>query len=168
MNFRFKLYKALTGVNLTVASFFLLMSLFTALLAASLSQALVGILALGAVIIHSVLSLYLQRSLVQPELPLKPNTPGGIRIMGGIVILYAAVMLFSSVGILGNRQEVMEELLKQMPDDQQESAALIMPKVMTAIAVILLVFGATLLVNALLSFSFLKQWKQRQTNTDEL
>lgn len=72
MELRFRLYKVLTSVTMVISSFFVftgLMSVFA--LAQAPLQLLLLTMAWGSCFIHSILSLFLQRSILVPEEPLR-------------------------------------------------------------------------------------------------
>lgn len=164
MNFRFKLFKVLTGVNLFITGFFLLLN-FTSMLMGAFTQGMISIIMLGGVFIHAVLSAYLQRSLQEPGFPLKENTPGGIRIMGGFSILIGAFLLIGAIAMSMYRDVYMKEMTNQMTDEQaaqMDSIRGLMGKVMTIMQVFIIIYGTSIITNALLSLSFLQQWKKKQ------
>lgn len=167
MTFRFKLFKTLTGINLFISGFFLMMALLSVLLMASLTEALIGLLILGAVCIHSYLSLYLQRSLADSSVMLKPNTPGGIRIMGWIAIIYGCSLIATCVLLLSDKQTTVEALVKQMPEEQRSAGVAMIGKMLVAFVTGFLLYGISIIVNCFLSFSFLKQWKRKQEEMPE-
>ena len=164
MTFSFKLFKALTSINLFFSGFFLMMLLMT--LFSGNPQALIFMILIGAVFIHCVLSLYLQRSLVDKSLPLKESTPGGIQIMGGFSLLYAGLLLMSCIVYLSHHNEVIAEMqkqLQQLPEEQRKEITPAMLKSMlNAIMSILGVLGVLIVANSFLSFIFVKKWKERR------
>jgi ABC-type Fe3+ transport system permease subunit len=164
MTFSFKLFKALTSINLFFSGFFLMM-LFMTLLTGN-PQALIFMILIGAVFIHCVLSLYLQRSLTDKSLPLKESTPGGIQIMGGFSLVYAGILLMSVVVFLSHHSEVMTEMqkqLQQLPDEQRkEITPAVLNSMLNAIMTVLGVLGALIVVNSFLSFVFVRKWKERR------
>ncbi|PWV54430.1 hypothetical protein [Chitinophaga sp. S165] len=168
MSFRFKLFKGLTGTTLFITGFFLLMN-FTSMLMGAFGQGLVSIVMFGGVFIHSILSAYLQRSLQEPGFTLKENTPGGIRIMGGYSILIGSFLIIGAVAISVYKDLYMKEVSAQMSDEQirqLDSMKGLMDKVITGMQIFLFLYGAAIITNALLSLSFLKQWKKREEDKD--
>ena len=164
MTFRFKLFKALTGINLFITGFFLLLN-FTSMLMGAFGQGLVSIVMFGGIFIHGILSAYLQRSFQEPGFTLKENTPGGIRIMGGYSILIGAFMLIGSVAISVYKDLYIQEISSQMSDEQLrqlDSMKGLMGKIITGMQIFLFLYGSSIVTNALLSLSFLKQWKKKQ------
>lgn len=161
MTFKFKLFRGLTAFNIMFSTFILLggaISLFTT----GNPQLLLALLLLGAILIHAVLSLHLQKALLDSNMILKESTPGGIRIIGGICILFAGLLMLNGLTLLmaiaSNQLEPLEEAMKTMPADQ----ASIMKANLKPIAIGLVVISAIILGNVFLSFSFLREWKQRQ------
>lgn len=163
MSISFKVFRVLTNINLMIIGFFLVSSLMSMAFLPSLSQGLLVMMVLGVVFIHSVLSLYLQRSLLHPEIPLKENTPGGIRIMGVLAILYALYMIAGCLLFLGIRSDdAIKEMMEQLPAEQQNVSITAVKKVMNGFLTFIILHGFAVLVNCILSFFFLKKWKQTQ------
>jgi hypothetical protein len=161
MTFKFKLFRGLTAFNIMFSTFILLggaISLFTT----GNPQLLLALLLLGAILIHAVLSLHLQKALLDSNMILKESTPGGIRIIGGICILFAGLLMLNGLTLLmaiaRNQLEPLEEAMKTMPPEQ----ATIMMTNLKPIAIALVVISGVILGNVFLSFSFLREWKQRQ------
>ncbi|MCW3462924.1 hypothetical protein [Chitinophaga nivalis] len=140
------------------------MGLSTVLFIGANTVLLLSFMSWGACFIHSVLSLYLQRSLLMPDMPLKENTPGGIRIMGTIVMAFALVMLFGGLACVAATPEMIAEAAKEMPTDQQ---TIIQGPIIKTIGVICLLTGILLILNATLSFRFLRQWQQNKEGRDQ-
>ncbi|SDF05903.1 hypothetical protein [Chitinophaga filiformis] len=164
MTFRFKLFKALTGINLFITGFSIMMN-FASMLMGAFSQGLVSIVMLGGVFIHAILSAYLQRSLQEPGFTLKENTPGGIRIMGGYTILIGALMLLSGIAIFIVMNLDLKQASSQITEEQRQQLETIRSlkgTAMTMMQFFLFLYGASIVTNALLSLSFLKQWKKKQ------
>ncbi|HWV66603.1 hypothetical protein [Chitinophaga sp.] len=118
---------------------------------------IISLLSMGACFIHSVLSLYLQRSLLLPEIPLKESTPGGMRFMGTIGLVFSILITLSGLTILLVSPEQMKTEISNLPADQQAAVKQTMVK---PIGVFLLVMGSLFLLNIVLSFRYLRQWLQ--------
>ncbi|WP_212001721.1 hypothetical protein [Chitinophaga sp. HK235] len=99
------------------------------------------------------MSLYLQRSLILPEVPLKENTPTGIRIMGVITILFGALLFMGGLGLLALPPEMKKEVAQQLGADNAS--------VLTPMSVVFLIISFILTFNANLSFRFLREWTRR-------
>jgi hypothetical protein len=121
------------------------------------------LLSLGACFIHSILSLYLQRSLLLPEVPLKESTPGGMRIMGTIGLIFSLIMIFCGLTLVLVTPEQMKEAVLQLPPEQQTA---IKQDMLKPIGTICLLLGALFTLNINLSFRFLRQWQQQQQHND--
>jgi hypothetical protein len=161
MTFRFKLYRVTTAIALMISGFFTFSALSSILFLGMNLGAMIALLTLGACFIHSVLSLYLQRSILLPEIPLKESTPGGIRIMGAIGIIFPLLMIFCGLTLVLVTPEQMKEAILQLPPEQQ---AVIKPGMLKPIGVICLLVGALFTLNINLSFRFLREWQQRKHN----
>ena len=161
MNFRFKLYRGLNAVNLFISGFFLVLA-FLSLLMGSMVQGLIALVLLGAVFIHCILSISLQRDLAENTFTLKENTPGGLRIMGVIAMVYGGMMIISCISLLMDKELWMSEVIKQLPEDQQKQGTTMISSMITVLMSMLAIYGAMIISNCLLSFSFLKEWIRRQ------
>jgi hypothetical protein len=157
------MFKVLTGLNLFITGFFLLLILMSMLMG-GLAQGLISGIMFGGIFIHSILSVYLQRSLQEPTFVLKESTPGGIRIMGGFSILMGVLLLLGAIAMSAYRQEYIQEITRQMTDEQQELMLGMIGKLVTGMQIFLVVYGTIIVINAVLSLSFLQQWKNRQDN----
>jgi uncharacterized membrane protein YkgB len=164
MTFRFKLYRITTAIALMISGFFTFTLLSSVLFLGMNLGTVIFMLSLGACFIHSILSLYLQRSLLVPEIPLKESTPGGMRIMGTIGLIFALIMIFCGLTLVLVTPEQMKEAVLQLPEDQQ---AAIKQTMLKPIGVVCLLMGALFTLNINLSFRFLRQWQQQQNNRPE-
>ena len=149
----------MTAVVLMVSGFFTFTLLSSILFLGTNLGAVLFLISLGACFIHSVLSLYLQRSLLLPEIPLKESTPGGIRIMGCISLVFALIMIFCGLTLLLVTPEQMKEAMQQLPAEQQAAVKQAMLKPLGAIFLLL---GALIALNTNVSFRFLRQWEKQQ------
>ncbi len=157
MDFRFKLYRITTAIVLMISGIFTFMLLSSVLFLGTNLGSIISLLSMGACFIHSVLSLYLQRSLLLPEIPLKESTPGGMRFMGTIGLVFSILIILSGLTILLVSPEQMKAEIGNLPADQQEVVKQTMVK---PIGVFLLVMGSLFLLNIVLSFRYLRQWLQ--------
>jgi hypothetical protein len=164
MTFSFKLFKALTSINLFFSGFFLMMSLMTLL--GGNPQALIFMILISPVFIHCILSLYLQRSLIDKSLELKESTPGGVQIMGGFSLIYAALLIMSCIVFMSRHTEIMAEMQKQMDLLPAEQRGALTPamlnSMMDTVMPILGILGVLIVVNSFLSFTFVKKWRARR------
>lgn len=149
----FKLYRIFTALALMITGLFTFLGVFMVISAGFNPMMLVSVMIWGACFIHSVLSLYLQRSLLLPEIPLKENTPSGIRIMGVITLLFGALLFLLGVGLLALPPEVKKEVVQQLGADNTA--------ILTPMSVMFLLISFILTFNANLSFRFLREWTQR-------
>ena len=157
MDFRFKLYRITTAVALMISGIFTFMLLSSVLFLGTNFGSIIFLLSMGACFIHSVLSLYLQRSLLLPEIPLKESTPGGMRFMGTIGLVFSILIILSGLTILLVSPEQMKKEMGNLPADQQEAIKLTMVK---PIGAFVLVMGSLFVLNIALSFRYLRQWLQ--------
>jgi hypothetical protein len=164
MNFRFKLFKVLTGINLFITGI-LLFSYFFAMLNGAVAEGLVSAIVLSGVFVHAILSASLQRSLKESTFTLKENTPDGIRITAGFSILIGGILLISGLALPEFKEGFSEGMMDEFARSQRvplETAKGLIDTLMIIMQVFLVFYGAVIIANALLSFSFLKQWKKRE------
>ncbi|NML36715.1 hypothetical protein HHL17_05840 [Chitinophaga sp. G-6-1-13] len=105
------------------------------------------------------MSIYLQRSLLLPEIQLKENTPGGIRIMGVITVLWGGLLFVLGAGILAMPPEAKKDVIQQLGGDN--------PAILTPMGIVFLLIGFILTFNANLSFRFLREWTRRNEGQGE-
>lgn len=161
MTFKFKLFRGLTAINIMFSTFFLMALVILLFTTGSLQVLSLGIF-LGAILIHAILSLHLQKALLDSNMVLKESTPGGIRIIGGICIFVGGYMALSGLSLFmmlktGNLGPL-EEVMKQFPADQQSA----MTAMLKPMAIFFIIVGAVIVTNVTLSYTFLKEWKNRQ------
>lgn len=85
--------------------------------------------------------------------------------MGGYSILVGAFMLIGAIAIFAYKDLYLKEVANQMTDEQLrqlDSMKGLMGKIITAMQIFLFLYGSSIIVNALLSLSFLQQWKKKQ------
>lgn len=161
MTFKFKLFRGLTAVNIMFSTFFLMGLVITLFTTGSLLILSAGIF-LGAILIHAILSLHLQKALLDSNMVLKESTPGGIRIIGGISIFVGGYIALAGLSLFmllktGNLGPL-DDVIKQLPTSEQDK----MRAMLSPMAVFFILIGVIIVTNVLLSYTFLKQWKNRQ------
>lgn len=164
MDFRFKLYRITTSLSLMISGFFVFTGLSVILFKGISTMFLMSLLFWGACFIHSVLSLYLQRSMLLPEVPLKENTPGGIRIMGVIEVLFSSLMIIVGIVLITLSGNIINDVRAMLPTPEEQKA--ITPAAIQVAGVFCLIPGIILILNAVLSFGILRQWQQRQEHNN--
>lgn len=162
MTSRLGFFRFLSTVNLLIASFFLFIMLMALLMMPSLTPILIFALITGAVVIHSILSLALQKSLVNPEVPLKSNTPGGIKIMGFMAMFYGILLVTNGWVGLTNLDEMLNQTMKQMPKQQPAPDMATMRSLLRGFLIFFLIHAAGVIANCALSFSLLRKWQADQ------
>ncbi|SEW23368.1 hypothetical protein [Chitinophaga arvensicola] len=162
MDFRFKLYRVTTAIALMISGFFAFMGLSVILFQGMNIAFLTSLILWGACFIHSVLSLYLQRSIILPEVPLKENTPGGIQIMGVIALLFSAIMVLLGLVLISLPENIVKEVREMMVNPEEQKA--ITAASLRFIGAFCLLPGIVLITNVVLSFRFLRQWRQQQAS----
>lgn len=159
MSLMFKLYRIFTALALMITGFFTFAGVLSIFSVGFIPLLILSVMAWGACFIHSVLSIYLQRSLLLPEIQLKDNTPGGIRIMGFITVLWGGLLFVLGAGMLSLPPEVKKEVIQQLGGDN--------PSLIIPIGIAFMLIGFILTFNANLSFRFLREWTRRSEEREE-
>ncbi|MFY0252593.1 hypothetical protein ACDQ55_01440 [Chitinophaga sp. 30R24] len=164
MNFRFIVYRITTGLALFVSGLFSF-TLFSSVLVLGVNIGVIIFLLLQvACFIHSVYSLYLQRSLQAPEIPLKEGTPGAIRVFGGLGLVFGLLLIFCGLTALMATPQQLQEALQQYPEENRNTIQLSLLK---PIGILCLAMGGLFAANITMSFRFLREWQQRDNQSKE-
>lgn len=167
MSSKFGLFRFLSIINLLIAGFLVLMLLLGLLFMPAMSPVLIFMLLTGAVVIHSFLSIGLQQSLKDPARKLKSSTPGGLRIMGFMAIFYAVLLITNGIFVLRNIEEMLPQLVQQMPKSQPAPSLQSLRGMMTGFIIVLILHAAAVLVNCALSFTYLRRWQETHQEHQE-
>ncbi|ACU57667.1 hypothetical protein [Chitinophaga pinensis] len=167
MNFGVKLFRVLNGIGIVMTSF-LLLAFLRWMLQIGFIGAGLPVIFLGGVLIHAILANGVQKSLRNPELPVKDNTLNGVQILGFFPILIG-LLVVATASMLNNpdwRDLVAKDLADQavasaqkMPDGTIESSIVLGQILMT-------VYGIILVGNAVVAMIYVKQLRDRQ-NEDQ-
>ncbi|MBV8255220.1 MAG: hypothetical protein JO154_21640 [Chitinophaga sp.] len=162
MTFRLRLYRILTGIGLLMGSFLTIRSFLLVLMTGFSLASLSSLVLMSIFFVHSLLSLYLQRSLLLPQVPLKENTPGGIRILGGIILVISGLWLLGGIMMVSVNQQMVDMVRDTIRSSQPDMVQYLTANVFRAAGVMLLLVGGVYFTNVLLSFSYLRKWKEQQ------
>ncbi|RFS22643.1 hypothetical protein DVR12_12665 [Chitinophaga silvatica] len=165
MNFGFKLFRITNTLALTLSGMSVFSSISAFLVAGFSPEVILPLLASGACFIHSILSMYLQRNWLMPEMPLKESTPSGVRIMGVIELIFAFICIFIGISILLVPNHMLNDMITQMKQ-QQEAFSILTPGVIKRFGAFTLFIGILFTVNVILSFRLLKRIQQRQSHNE--
>jgi len=146
-----------------ISGFFAFMILSVILFQQANISFVIVLLLMGACFIHSVLSLYLQRSLLFPEIPLKENTPGGIQIMGVIALIFSIFMLMMAMALINISESDLAKFRELMVNKEEQQV--ITRENVRAVGKMLLVPSIIFILNVVVSFRFLRQWRQQQISS---
>ncbi|WP_291912824.1 hypothetical protein [Chitinophaga sp. CB10] len=112
--------------------------------------------------VNSILSLYLQRSLLIPQFNLKESTPSGIKITGGIILFFTTIWIIRAVQLIVTAKTGVEAMREQVAALNEELAKTISSELLVGTGIIILAFSALFFSNALLGIIYLKKWKKQQ------
>jgi len=166
MNFGLKVFKVLTGINLFITGFLLLMILLSVFVQ-GFAAALVSGFLIAGIFIHSIFSAYLQRSLVEPGFTLKENTPGGIFFLSIFSISMGLIFLWQAFQMTmpDHRAEILETFYEIQGDKKTPKSAI--DATLSVVQFLLTTYGITIVANAILSLIYLQEWKKRQQPDDD-
>ena len=140
----------LSWINLVISSILLIFALLI-FVSAPIFPVLISIVLIGCIALHSYASLQLRKSIVNPTLPLGPQTPVGIRLMGSMALIFAFMSFLSAVFLLTNINEVLKQY--KFPADVNKAnlkTGLIISGVFS------LIFSLCVVMNVILNLRLLK------------
>lgn len=169
MSFLFGLFRFLTWGNIIVAGFFLLFVLMSLVMVPSLLGILMPVFFLATVLYHNILCTQLQRTIVNPEVPLPATLPRTILITGIVAFIYA---LLVAVNMIFFAKTPDEELMKMINmDSVKNTEGLTKEEIVRAVRKMALVFGSihaiAIAVNCELSRIFFNRWRKDQEPAEE-
>ncbi|NIG52926.1 hypothetical protein [Chitinophaga sp. Cy-1792] len=167
MTFEFRLYRIFTVIALFFAGMLAFSSLAALLMTGLNLQSLILLAVVGSCMVHSILSLYLQRSIMSPEIHLKESTPSRLRITGIVMISFSVLMIFLIVSYLNTSPVAIQEAMEKsnMPADQREMIA---SGAFSGMVKFFLCICILFLLTATMSFRFLKVYKEQNDHTDHI
>lgn len=146
----------LSWINLIIGGLITLFGLIQALMGGGI-VAILQLLLIGSVVLHSYAALQLRKSIVNPEFPLDSKTPTGIRFIGFLALMLGVGCVFQGVQVIGNTKELIDQVeLPEMPKEIN------VEKMFRGVGYFVLVFGLSVAINVLLNISMLKWYRQRE------
>ncbi|MCM5530429.1 hypothetical protein [Parasegetibacter sp. NRK P23] len=146
----------LSWINLIIGGLITLFGLIQALMGGGI-VAILQLLLIGSVVLHSYAALQLRKSIVNPEFPLDSKTPTGIRFIGFLALMLGVGCVFQGVQVIGNTKELIDQVeLPEMPKEIN------VEKMFRGVGYFVLVFGLSVAINVLLNISLLKWYRQRE------
>lgn len=146
----------LSWVNLIIGGLITLFGLIQALMGGGI-VAVLQLLLIGSVVLHSYAALQLRKSIINPEFPLDSKTPTGIRFIGFFALMLGVGFVFQGVYAIGNTREMMD--LVEMPEEMKKVVD--KEKLFRGISYFVLFMGLSIVVNVLLNISMLRWYRQR-------
>ena len=159
MGFFLGLFRFLSYGNLIVVGFFMLLSVMAGLLGPSLSAVLILLLILGTVFYHNILCLRLQKSTLQPDVPLPYNFPSLMMVLSVLSFIYSALVfhnIFSIMRIPDSQYIKMAGQAFAGSNEITSDMILAGRKFSTTLGFI---HGLAIAGNCILSSVFLNRWK---------
>ncbi len=146
----------LSWINLIVGGLITLFGLIQALMGGGI-VAILQLLLIGSVVLHSYAALQLRKSIINPEFPLDSKTPTGIRFIGFLALMLGVGCVFQGVQVIGNTKELIDQVeLPEMPKKIN------VEQMFRGVGYFVLVFGLSVAINVLLNISMLKWYRQRE------
>lgn len=145
----------LSWINLIIGGLITLFGLIQALMGGGI-VAVLQLLLIGSVVLHSYAALQLRKSIVYPDVPLDSKTPTGIRFIGFLALMLGVGCVFQGVQVIGNTKELIDQVeLPEMPKEIN------VEQMFRGVGYFVLVFGLSVAVNVLLNISLLRWYRQR-------
>ncbi|MGV3767362.1 MAG: hypothetical protein ACO1NW_14605 [Chitinophagaceae bacterium] len=145
----------LSWVNLIIGGLITLFGLIQALMGGGI-VAVLQLLLIGSVVLHSYAALQLRKSIINPEFPLDSKTPTGIRFIGFLALMLGVGCVFQGVYVIGNTKELIDQV--ELPEIPKE---INVEKMLRGVGYFVLVFGLSVAINVLLNISMLRWYRQR-------
>ena len=146
----------LSWINLIVGGLITLFGLIQALMGGGI-VAILQLLLIGSVVLHSYAALQLRKSIINPEFHLDSKTPTGIRFIGFLALMLGVGCVFQGVQVIGNTKELIDQVeLPEMPKEIN------VEQMFRGVGYFVLVFGLSVAINVLLNISMLKWYRQRE------
>lgn len=146
----------LSWINLIIGGLITLFGLIQALMGGGI-VAVLQLLLIGSVVLHSYAALQLRKSIVYPDAPLDSKTPTGIRFIGFLALMLGVGCVFQGVQVIGNTKELIDQVeLPEMPKEIN------VEQMFRGVGYFVLVFGLSVAINVLLNISMLKWYRQRE------
>jgi hypothetical protein len=161
MKFPFKVFRIINAFALTIS----LMLSFSAVSAVTVAgpnpTVVVMALACIACLFHSVYALFLQRTWIMPEIPLKQGTPGAVKFMGIIELIFAAFFILIGISILLMPENYLKDLIDQAKQ-VEEAYNVLTTKAIRQFGILITFIGILFTVNVFMSFRLLKLIRLRK------
>ena len=146
----------LSWINLIIGGLITLFGLIQALMGGGI-VAMLQLLLIGSVVLHSYAALQLRKSIMNPDIPLDSKTPTGIRFIGFLALMLGVGCVFQGVQVIGNTKELIDQVeLPEMPKEIN------VENMFRGVGYFVLVFGLSVAINVLLNISMLKWYRQRE------
>lgn len=158
MTFGFKLYRITTALSLVISGLFTFSLLSSIPMVGFNFFSLLFLVTIGACFVHSILSIYFQRHLMMPEIPMKNNFPKRLKRAGIVGLVGVFLLVFAGILMLLVSREQMTEIVAMQPPEQRERVSYDMVK---TLGTVLFLTGVLFTINIDLSFRFLKEWRQQ-------
>jgi hypothetical protein len=153
----------LSWVNIVIGSFLVIAGLFTTVMSPNIIMALLSLMLVAAIVLHSYATLQLRKSISNPTIELSSNTPTGIRFMGFVALFFGIMNITNAVALIGNPALIVDQLQAQMPP---QLANFNFTTAIKAVGVFVLLFGICIAVNVILSFNLLR-WHQNSAQNQQ-
>jgi hypothetical protein len=162
MSFSFGLFRFLTYGNIFVVGLFMLLMLMAMLVAPSMTSVVISLMISGVVLYHNILCLQLQRSIMEPSVPLKKNFPA-ILIVTSVLSFIYSMFVFSTtfeMARLSSAEFSKMTMGGQMKDEQ--ITAEMLNSIRKTVLILFGIHGVAIATNCILSSVFLNKWKKEQ------
>ncbi len=166
MNFLFGLFRFLTWGNIIVLGLFSVIMLMAAIVL-PFAPILVMLIMFGTVIMHNVLCLRLQKSLLRPAQPLQPGFPTQIILMSVLAFIYGVYILFTAIKMqMVPEEEWIRNFSEQKIPGATGASNEQLIGAMKIWMVLLGIHGAAIAVNCVLSSFYLNHWKKEHATAE--
>jgi hypothetical protein len=150
-----QLSNILTWFNMIVASFIVMILVFSLITPGSPTLAVITMAVfIASVILHSYAAIQLRKSILQPQHALERNTPVGIKFIGYLVLLIGFLMIVNCISALQNSREILSSF--KMPPEAKNFN---IEKIFKGFAIFIGIFGITMVLNVLMNLRLLRAYQ---------
>lgn len=150
----------LSWLNLIIGSFLTFAMLLGMLMSGFQPQAIMGLLLMGSIVLHSYAAMQLRKSLIHPSIPLDTKTPTGIRFVGFIALFLSILAMSSSIVMIRNAEELATSVV--FPYEVKGMEKVNVPAMFRGVGYFILFFSLSVAANVLINFTLLKKYLLEQ------
>ncbi|MFT3947960.1 MAG: hypothetical protein QM763_13400 [Agriterribacter sp.] len=153
-----KISNVLSWINIIIGGILVLGGLIGVLMSGSLA-AILSVVLVGSIVLHSYACFQLRKSILNPEILLSTQTSGGIRMVGYIALFFAVMYITSAIISLQDPYEVAKQINLPFKVEGFDIVSIV-----RITGIFALLFGLSITANVMLSFQLLRWYTANNNN----